>query len=145
MFQTGQGNLDDSQLVTLKLESGNYLHFQVDTGAQCNVVPLSLYKKATKDHLLTNVTPAHQKITAYGGAVIPVYGTTLLRVWRGDYRCKLDCKLVDRDDIRPILGRRACLGMKILTYLDNDILNKPQVGNAQIYAIDNKHIPLRKV
>ena len=31
--------LDDSQLVTLKLESGYYLWFQPDTGAQCNVVP----------------------------------------------------------------------------------------------------------
>ena len=41
--------LDDSQLVTLKLESGNYLRFQPDTGAQCNVVPLHLYKKATRD------------------------------------------------------------------------------------------------
>ena len=41
--------LDDSQLVTLKLESGNYVRFQPDTGAQCNVVPLHLYKKATND------------------------------------------------------------------------------------------------
>ena len=32
--------LDDSQLVTLKLEFGNYLQFQHDTGAQCNVVPV---------------------------------------------------------------------------------------------------------
>ena len=40
---------DDSQLVTLKLESGNYVRFQPDTGAQCNVVPLHLYKKATKN------------------------------------------------------------------------------------------------
>ena len=32
-----------SQVVTLRLESGNYLRFQVDTGAQCNVVPLELY------------------------------------------------------------------------------------------------------
>ena len=32
--------LDDSQLVTLKLEFGNYLRFQPDTGAQCNVVPV---------------------------------------------------------------------------------------------------------
>ena len=30
--------LDDSQLVTLKLEFGNYLQFQHDTGAQCHVV-----------------------------------------------------------------------------------------------------------
>ena len=35
--------LDDSQLVTLKLESGKYLRFQPDTGAQCNVIPLHLY------------------------------------------------------------------------------------------------------
>ena len=32
--------LDDSQLVTLKLEFGNYLRLQPDTGAQCNVVPV---------------------------------------------------------------------------------------------------------
>ena len=32
--------LHDSQLVTLKLEFGNYLRFQPDTGAQCNVVPV---------------------------------------------------------------------------------------------------------
>ena len=41
--------LDDSQLVTLNLESGNYFRFQPNTGAQCNVVPLHLYKKATKN------------------------------------------------------------------------------------------------
>ena len=41
-------HLDDSQYVTLKLESGNYLRFQADTGAQSNVIPLSLYKKETK-------------------------------------------------------------------------------------------------
>ena len=79
VFQTGPAdNLDDTQLITLKLESGDYLRFQVDTGAQCNVVPLGLYKKATKDHLLKNVTPTQQRITAYGGTTIPVCGTTLL-------------------------------------------------------------------
>ena len=40
--------LDDSQLVMLNLESGNYLRFQPNTGAQCNVVPLHLYKKALR-------------------------------------------------------------------------------------------------
>ena len=49
--------LDDSQLVTLKLESGYYLWFQPDTGAQCNVVPLYLYKKTTNDFDLRSVTP----------------------------------------------------------------------------------------
>ena len=41
-------SLDDSQLVTLKLDSGNYLRFQPDTGAQCNVIPVNLYRKRRK-------------------------------------------------------------------------------------------------
>ncbi len=44
--------VDDSQCVTLRFENGNYLQFQADMGAQCNVVPLDLYKKATCDYKL---------------------------------------------------------------------------------------------
>ena len=41
VFQTAVSavGVDDSQFVTLKLESDNYLRFQVDTGAQCNSTP----------------------------------------------------------------------------------------------------------
>ena len=103
--------LDDSQLVTLKLESGNYLRFQPNTGDQCNVVPLHLYKKATKDVDLCNVTPVNTGIILYGGSSIPILGAGHLRVWRRDFRCLLDCNLVDSKKVRPILGRKACLGM----------------------------------
>ena len=65
---------DDSQFVTFRLENGNYVRFKADTGAQCNVVPLDLYKKATHDYKLKQVTPAKQRITAYGGMLIPVVG-----------------------------------------------------------------------
>ena len=78
--------LNDSQLVTLKLESGNYLRFQPDTGAQCNVVPLHLYKKATNDFDLLNVAPVSTAIISYGGTSIPILGRVRLRVWRGDFR-----------------------------------------------------------
>ena len=78
--------LDDSQLVTLRLESGNYLRFQPDTGAQCNAVPLHLYKKATKNVDLCNVTPVNTAIISYGGTSIPILGRFRLRVWRGDFQ-----------------------------------------------------------
>lgn len=48
-MQVASVGLDNSQFVTLCLNSGNYLRFQVDTGAQCSVVPLTVYKKATGD------------------------------------------------------------------------------------------------
>ena len=113
--------VDDSQLVTVKVESGNYIRFQPDTGAQCNVIPLTIYKKATRDLSLSHVTPAQASITGYGGHTLQVAGSVQLKVWRGEYHCKLDCKLVDCDTIRPLLGRKACLGMNIITYLDNRV------------------------
>ena len=48
VYATNSGAcVDESQCVTVQLDSGNYLRFQVDTGAQCNVIPVGLYKKAT--------------------------------------------------------------------------------------------------
>ena len=118
------------------MESGNYLHFQPDTGAQSNVVPLHLYKKATKDVDLCNVTPVNTAIISYGGTSIPILGKVRLRVWRGDFRCLLDCNLVDSKKVRSILDRKACLGMNIIQYLDNDQLNRPQESDGEVYTND---------
>ena len=73
---------DDAQLITVELESGNFLRFQVDTGAQCNVIPLDLYKKAAQDPTLTRVIKSTGKIVAYGGSTIPVVGMVILNIRR---------------------------------------------------------------
>ena len=128
--------LDDSQCVTLKLDSGNYIRFQIDSGAQCNVLPLKLYKRATKDVQMNDVTKCQSSILAFGGSRLTVVGEVRVRVWRGDYKCILICKLVDSDNIRPILGRKACVGMKLIEYTDNDALHKPATRGAQIYTVE---------
>ena len=129
--------LDDSQLVTLKLESGNFLRFQPDTGAQCNVIPVHLYKNATKDLNLKYVKKFQTAIVAYGGSKIPVVGEVKIHVCRGDYQGLLDCKLVDSTEIRPLLGRKACIEMNIIKYIDNDELHKPISGNSPVYTLDS--------
>ena len=48
----------------------------------------------------------------------------------------LDCRLVGNKEIRPILGRKACLDMEIIQYNDNDSLNKPQTGNAAVFMVE---------
>ena len=50
--------------------------------------------------------------------------------------CLLECKLVDRPDIGPLLGQKAWVGMKIVSYLDNDKINKPETGGAPVYALE---------
>ena len=131
-------DLDDSQLVTVRLESCNYFRFQPDTGAQCNVIPVDLYKKATKDYKLERVTPLNTQLAAYGGSKLKVVGQVRIRVWRDSYKCQLDCKLVDIKAIRPLLGRKAFVGMKIIQYMDNDEINKPQTGNSLVYSLESK-------
>ena len=129
--------LDDTQLVTLGLESGNYLRFQLDTSAQGNVIPVHLYKKAVNDPDLKQIKPTNSAISAYGGSKFLVVGQITLRVWRDNVTYRLDCKIVDNKNIRPILGRKACVGMNIVKYTDNDAINKPTTGNASVYSVED--------
>ena len=68
MYHTETVKLDDSQLITLKLESGNFVYFQPDTEAQCSVMPLHTYAKASKDETLEKVTHTEASLVAYGGS-----------------------------------------------------------------------------
>ncbi|XP_048577104.1 uncharacterized protein K02A2.6-like [Nematostella vectensis] len=130
--------LDDSQLVTFQSESGSFIRFQPDTGAQCNVLPVHLYKQACNDHKLVKVKPVQTSLVAYGGSKIKVVGHVTIRVWRNHVSCQLDCRLVDSHEIRPILGRKACLGMNIIQYNDNDQFHKPQTDGATVFTVDPK-------
>ena len=129
--------LDDSQLVTLHLESRRFIRFQPDTGAQCNVLPLHIYRQATNDKKLEKVKPVQTSLVAYGGSRIKVIGYVVIRVWRGDVSyLLLDCRLVGNKEIRPIFRRKACLDMDIIQYNENDKLNKPQTGNAAVFMVE---------
>ena len=101
--------LDDTQLVTLRLESGNWVRFQPDTGAQCNAIPLKLYMKAHKDFQKRKVKPSNSTIYS-GGSRLPVLGQATFCVWRDNTKWVLECKLVDSLDIRPILGQNCMFG-----------------------------------
>ena len=63
---SGVSKIESAQIVTLRLDSGNHLRFQIDSGAQCNVVPMSLYEKATCDYERRLVSPVRTSIVAYG-------------------------------------------------------------------------------
>ena len=45
--------------------------------------------------------------------------------------------------IRPLLGQKACIGMNIIKYMDNDEMNKSLTGSANVYAV-NEPQTLRK-
>lgn len=146
MYQTDVAavELDDSQLVTLKLESGNFVRFQPDTGAQCDVMPLHIYKKASKDETLEKVTRTEASLVAYGGSKVKVIGFVSIRVWRNERSFRLDCRLVNNAKLHPILGIKSCLAMGIIQYKDNDLIHRPETGSASVFAVDAPRSPLSK-
>ena len=119
---------DRSRWVTLSLENGNIVRFQLDTGAQCNVLPLHIYKQATGDDSLSEVQPHMSALICYGGTRIPVCGLARIKVQRGDIVCFLDCKLIKADDMRPILGYKACVGMGFVHFKDCDDSFEPLIS-----------------
>ena len=96
-----------------------------------------MYKKAANDPDLRHIKPIKSVISAYGGSKLPVIGQVTLSLWRDNSIYQLSCKLVDSHDVRPILGRGACLGMNIIKYTDNDAIYKPSTGSASVYLLEN--------
>lgn len=70
--------------------------------------------------------------------------TALVRMWRGKFRCKLNCKLVESSCIHPLLGCKACIGMNIVSYLDNDEINPPAPATTKytVYTIGKTPEPV---
>jgi len=128
---------NDSEFVSLMLSNGSWIKFQGDTGAQCNVLPLNIYKMHTGDKNLNNMLAKRSVITAYGGTTIDVLGEVALNVSRNGKNYVIVCKIIDNSSVRPLLGRQACLDMNIVKYLDNDAINPPNLVKSKVLNVNS--------
>ena len=126
--------------VTLKLiNSGNFM----TTRAECNVIPVHVYKQATGDVMMGNVKPSDNRIVAFGGTKLSLRAQVMLPMSRGKTRCTLRCKIVEAD-VRPLLGRKVCTCMKLFKVLDSDGINRPVTGDRPVFAVRDADDPLTK-
>ena len=111
VFKVSANQSPDSSLVTLKVLSGNFIRFEIDTGA---CFANTYYKKATGDFDLMHVAPAKSSIVSYDGGNIPVLGTVKLQVWRGSFTCC--CCVVSSKASAAVLFwcKSACEGMGVV-------------------------------
>ena len=56
----------------------NYVKFQLDTDAQCNIILLHVYVKATGDKSLNCLDLSGSSIVSYGGLKTPIVDLMLL-------------------------------------------------------------------
>lgn len=99
--------LRDEQMVTLKLRPKCYLSFQIDNGADCNVLPVHVYVAATGDHEMKNVTLSNCTLFGYGRVSERSEGQVLIRVAPDNCECNLKCELVSGKEFHSVFGYKA--------------------------------------
>ena len=113
--------LPKCETVTLKTEWGSSVKFQIDNGASVNIIPLSVYQKASKYYKNEKIKESKTKnITKFGGKVWNIKGEVIIRVHRRTKNCQIRLVIVDGDKFHSILGRAAIIELKCIKRFNND-------------------------
>ena len=84
--------------------SGLPIWYKIDTGAQCNVVPLKIYQKLNPQ---PDLHPMNLKLSAYKKFEIPVIGKCSLTLEHKNELFNVSFLVVDTKSV-PILGLESC-------------------------------------
>ena len=82
--QINSVNLTDEQTVTLRVREKHYIRFQLNSGADCNVLLVHVYKVVTSDQHLQKVKSSAVSLSGFGKQNVQTVGQVLLRVWCGE-------------------------------------------------------------
>ena len=125
--------LDDDEQVTLKANTGKYIRFQINTGAQYNVISLQTYRSLTDDYKLVDVDQTTDAaIFNYDGTHLAVVGKVCLQLSRRGKQYRLHCRVVNGKRFRSILGRRSAITMQLINMCDNDQIHMPDTRGAEV-------------
>lgn len=118
--------------------SSRWFNFKIDTGAECNVIPIKYIIKLGKQSLIRE---CDQRIVAYGNYKINVVGFIVLKCTKENgmtYPIKF--VVVDVNN-HPILGLSTYMALKLIARLDEckikDIEHKEKLDFA---SKNNKYI-----
>ena len=98
--------------------------------SRCNVLPVHIYKKATGDYTLKDITAVKSSIVAYDGGSIPVLGKT--QAQRGSFPSLLLYRRVESKRCRPILNKTVCEEMGVVR--DADAIRRPDTSGRVMFS-----------
>lgn len=112
---TKNGHLSESEqaVANIKLgKQGTDLKFKLDTGAQVNVIPLSVFHQL-KTTCKLQLQPTSRTLTGYGGQPLVVKGMCKMHCAYKDCSMMLDFYVVNTK-APPVLGLNACLDLDLI-------------------------------
>ena len=100
--------------------SQSQVTFQLDTGAECNLLSQKEYQRATGDVDLAQVKRcSHKFIKTYTNEGYKILGSTALPTWRHGKRSVLQFNITE-DNLAPLLSYRTCIDLGLVTINDCD-------------------------
>ena len=138
VFRISKVGSASSALITMEVgmqSSQSQVTFQLDTGAECNLLSLKEYRRATGDVDLAQVKRcSHKFIKTYTNERYKILGSTALPTWRHGKRSVLQFNMTE-DDLAPLLLYRTCIELGLVTISDCDspsnssgIKDSPSIG-----------------
>ena len=103
--------------------------FKIDTGAQCNVIPLWKYYQMCKDPL----QPSSASLVAFGGHKLRTHGKVQLPCQHKDNHYLIEFEVVDHN-VPNILGLVTCIEMNLVQRIDT-VTNKNTTSFEQYYDV----------
>ncbi|GBM60077.1 Uncharacterized protein K02A2.6 [Araneus ventricosus] len=118
---------------TLIIE-GQPVTFKLDTGAEVNVLPLSIFNlfKSQSKMRKCNVV-----LKAFGGAIIKPVRSISLNCSVDNLNCVIDFIIVANPQVRPLLGINECVKLDLIHFV-NDIPNKNKLDQYMNMAFSSK-------
>ena len=104
------GNTKDEIFTSLDF-NGMTVNVKLDTGAKCNVLPNSLVDKLSKHGDMVINTHKRANLIAFGGSQIITEGVVIVTVNDRE----LEFQVVNKPDVKPLLGLDACLQLGLIT------------------------------
>ena len=94
--------------------------FQLDTGAECNLLSMNEYRRATGDHQLTGVQHHNNKyIKTYTDERCKIMGSTTIPTWQHGHLNQLEFDITE-DNLAPLLSYKSCTELGFITINDSD-------------------------
>ena len=122
----GVGN-GGREMVTLAVSkeskplSGHDVSFLMDTGAECNLLPLDVYKKVTGDLHLNFLSARGKSVLVLANEdEQPIEGKATVYVSRKGDAHKIEVNVVRGHGYEPILSKQTMLQMNLIKILDSD-------------------------
>lgn len=121
--QVDMNNNGKDWLTTILINDVISVYMKLDSGAQCNVIPISKYKLW---NLKNTITKCSNKLRNYDNSNIKVIGECMLKCQAKNGNVEmLMFHVVDLDNVPAILGSQACEKLQLIKRVDTIDENEP--------------------